>query len=77
MTTYVYETPDGGETIYRRMAGNYQRELYKVSERQQQLNLEAQRQALWQHILQDSKHDPILKDMLDRIEVYYTLKNQP
>jgi hypothetical protein len=59
------------------MAGNYQRELYKVSERQQQLNLEAQRQALWQHILQDSKHDPILKDMLDRIEVYYTLKNQP
>jgi hypothetical protein len=77
MTTYVYETPDGGGTIYRRMSGNYQRELYKVSERQQQLNLEAQRQAIWQHILQDSKHDSILKDMLDRIEVYYTLKNQP
>ena len=59
------------------MAGNYFRELYSVSEKQQAMLKEQQHQQLWKHIYDASKTDPVLKNMLDQIEVYYSLKNTP
>ena len=69
--TYIYESPDSGDTIYRRLAGTNQREMV----REGPLRKKVLRSQLWRDILQSAESDPVLKDMLDRVEVYYQLKN--
>lgn len=69
---YIYESPDGGDTIYRRTPGSAQRELIRSN------NLELDRQWMqWIPILRDSRDDPALKDMLDKARNYWILKNSP
>lgn len=75
--TYIYESPNGGETVYRRMVGNSTRELYSVSEQQQQIEQQLRREELWQSILDCADYDPVLDDMLKQVETYHTLKNTP
>jgi hypothetical protein len=77
MTTYIYESPDGGETVYRRQHGSQDKELHYVSEkRKTQIDALAQ-DKLWGNIRRAATADPALKQMLDQIEVYYALKNIP
>jgi hypothetical protein len=71
--TYIYESPDGGGTIYRRTAGSVDRELIREGPLRKQML----RNQLWRDIFQAAESDPVLKDMLDRVEVYYTLKDSP
>jgi hypothetical protein len=71
--TYIYESPDGGGTIYRRTMGSVDRELI----REGPLRKLQQRSQLWRDIFQAAESDPVLKDMLDQVEVYYTLKDSP
>jgi hypothetical protein len=71
--TYIYESPDGGGTIYRRTAGSVDRELIREGPLRKQML----RNQLWRDIFQSAESDPVLKDMLDRVEVYYTLKDSP
>ncbi len=68
---YIYESPDSGDTVYRRLAGTNQREMV----REGPLRKKLLRSQLWRDILQSAESDPVLKDMLDRVEVYYQLKN--
>lgn len=77
MTAYIYESPDGGETVYRRMANSYLRELNHISENKKQKLQQQEHQALWNDICYYAKSDPVLKQMLDQIEVYYALKKSP
>jgi hypothetical protein len=70
---YIYESPDKGDTVYRRRAGTNQRELV----REGPLRKKVLRSQLWRDILQSAEQDPVLKDMLDRVEVYHQLKNSP
>jgi hypothetical protein len=35
------------------------------------------RNQLWQDIVASAESDPVLKDMLDRIEIYHRLKDSP
>ena len=70
---YIYESPDSGDTIYRRRAGSNQRELVREGPLRQKM-LKSQ---LWRDILQAGESDPVLQDMLDRIEVYHKLRNSP
>jgi hypothetical protein len=76
MTTYIYESPDG-ETIYRREPGNPTRELHHVSDKQKNLHAELKHSKLWGNIHRAAKTETVLQEMLDQIEVYYTLKNSP
>jgi len=69
---YVYETPDGGETIYKREMLSTKKEL--VSQSPQALRKE--RALKWNKILEASENDLVLQDMLDRVEVYYELKKE-
>jgi hypothetical protein len=71
--TYVYESPDGGDTIFRRRPGETGRELVRTGSRWELL----QRQKLWGDILRSAENDAALQEMLDQIEVYYHLKNSP
>jgi hypothetical protein len=77
MTADIYESPDGGETVYRRKPGNITRELHSQSPRTFDLHTQLMEDKLWGNIRRASKTDPALKEMLDQIKMYYTLKNSP
>lgn len=71
---YVYESPDGGHTVYRRHPGKLDRELYSVSqEKQEQIDL-LKEDKLWGEIRRQAKQDPALQQMLDQMRIYYNLK---
>jgi hypothetical protein len=74
LETYVYESPDGGETVYRRRPGDTERELHKVSDRKKTLIDDLRKNKLWGEIHRAAERDPVLKEMLDQVEVYHTLK---
>ena len=71
--TYVYESPDGGDTIYRRKMGETDREMIQ----QGKLSRLQHRSQLWREIHRAAETDPVLQDMLDQVEIYHTLKNSP
>ena len=68
---YVYESSDSGDTVFRRLAGTNQREMVKEGP----LRRKIQRSQLWRDILVAAETDPVLRDMLDQIEIYHRLKN--
>lgn len=80
---YIYESPDGGSTVYAREFGSTERKLvgytydgegvYQATPQNQKIK-QAQ---LWHEIHLAAEQDSILKDMLDKIVVYHTLKNTP
>ena len=77
MTTYIYESPDGGDTVYRREMCSTQRELHQVSDKQKTLHQELMHARFWGRIHHAAKSDSALQQMINQIEVYYTLKNTP
>jgi hypothetical protein len=77
MTAYIYESPDGGETVYQRESGKIDRELHWSSDAHKNLQQELQHGKLWGNIHRAAQTDPVLKEMLDQIEIYHTLKNTP
>jgi hypothetical protein len=70
-TKYIYESPDNGDTIYRRPFGTNQRELVKEGPLRQKM-LRAQ---LWRDIMLAAETDPELHHMLEQTEVYYQMKH--
>ena len=70
---YIYESPDSGDTIYRRLIGTNQRELVREGPLRQKMLRNQQ----WQRIFQAAETDPVLQHMLEQIEVYYRLKDSP
>ena len=70
-TVYVYESPDRGDTLYRRRAGTNQRELV----REGPLRKKVLRSQLWRDIFEAAETDPELKHMLEQVEIYHALKN--
>lgn len=73
----ILESPDGGETVYARKHGSTERTMIYQSAKARRVIENLQRTKLWDDIHRAREHDAVLKDMLDRIEVYYTLKNSP
>jgi len=69
---YVYESPDGGDTIYRRRSGDTDRELV----REGPLRRRMLRSQLWRDIFMAAESDPALQDLVDRVEVYYQLRHR-
>ena len=68
---YVYESPDRGDTVYRRRAGTNQRELVREGPLRQKML----RSQLWRDIFKAAETDPELKHMLEQVEIYHALKN--
>ena len=75
--TYIYESPDGGDTVYRRRFGDTQRELHSISDKKRSLIDNLIKDKLWRDIHRAAQSDPVLKDMLERVEVYHRLKDSP
>lgn len=75
MGHYVYESPDGGHTVYRREIGKTSsRELVSVDADTQDRLDQLKRDKLWGSIRRAADQDTALKEMLDAAEIYYKLK---
>jgi hypothetical protein len=73
MKPWIYESTDRGDTLYRRRPGSNQRELV----REGPLREKMLRSQLWREIFEAAETDPVLKDMIDKVEVYHRLRNSP
>jgi len=74
--TYVYESPDNGETVYKRKIGETNRELHSVSERRKNLINEIRESQLWGDIHRAAHTNPALQEALDRVKVIYYLSKE-
>ena len=69
----IFESPDGGKTVYRRVSVSQCRELHWVSDEKKAEIEREDENFLWQNILDAAKRNPALKDALDRARVIYEL----
>jgi hypothetical protein len=73
MTAKIYESPDGGRTVYKREIGNLGRELIKEDKA---LHNEIMENQLWSDIRQAAKNNPSIQEALDRVKITYYLSNE-
>ena len=66
---YIYESPDGGETIYRRKLNSLKRELVDISEKAQ-LDKDV---TDWHEILEAAKDNIVLQKAIERVKMLYHL----
>ena len=69
----IYESPDGGETIYVRESGSSQRQLHSQSPQAVSLQEQLAEDKLWGEIRRAAKTNPALKHALDEVVLIYTL----
>lgn len=69
----IFESPDGGETIYARLPGSTERILIKESEYLRKLRQAADERELWQDICEAAKSNTTLQEALDRVILLYHL----
>jgi hypothetical protein len=72
---YVFESPDGGHTVYRRHVGKLDREMVSMDSFAQDKLDTLKEDKLWGGIRRAAKTDPALNEMLDQVKVYYELKH--
>jgi hypothetical protein len=74
--SYIYESPDGGETIYARESGGTERHLISISLKRRQRDKELADRQLWDDIRKQSETNEALKTALEHcILLYYIGKN--
>jgi hypothetical protein len=66
----IYESPDGGQTIYQRVSGQQGRRRISGTATQAL----AHRRLLWADILLAAKTDPELQHMIEQVEIYHALR---
>jgi hypothetical protein len=71
--TYIFESPDGGDTVYRREFGKPQRELHSISEEKRRWDQQLEEEMLWVKIAQASRTNPALREALDQARIIYEL----
>jgi hypothetical protein len=69
----IYESPDGGQTIYKRQSGHTERELVSISPEKQAQQSEQDRWIMWRDILTASRLNPALQTALEQAQIIYEL----
>lgn len=69
----IFESPDGGETIYERVVGSVDRVLVSQSPKVRSLHDDIMESKLWGNIHRAAKTNPALQEALDRVKVTYYL----
>jgi hypothetical protein len=69
----IFESPDKGETIYKREEGSSNRVLYSESEKRRNLRNDIIESKLWGNIHRAAKTNPALQEALERVKVTYYL----
>ena len=76
--SFVYESPDKGQTVYRRKVGEVVRELIKDTRTVdgRPLHEHIQENKMWGEIRRMAKTNPALHDALERAIVIYQLSKK-
>jgi hypothetical protein len=74
--TYIYESPDGGETVYARESGSTERRMIGQSLKAAELVKDLEQNLLWDNIRRAAETNPALQDALDRAVVIYHLSKK-
>jgi hypothetical protein len=69
----IFESPDGGETIYERVVGSVDRVLVSQSPKARSLHDNIMESKLWGNIHRAAKTNPALQEALDRVKITYYL----
>ena len=69
----IFESPDGGETVYTRIEGSTDRLLHSESELKRTLHDQMKEDQLWGNIRRRARTHPGLQDELDRVIMFYQL----
>jgi hypothetical protein len=72
----VYESPDGGRTIYKRKSGSSSRELYLKDPLLDQQIIDIQNEERWADIYLTRKTNPTLDDLCKQVELLYQLSKK-
>lgn len=70
----IYESPDGGKTVYSRKSGETVRHLHSTdpaAKKQQEL---AVRWSNLKEAVYMADTDPAMNDLIEKVEIYYKLK---
>jgi len=69
----VFESPDGGRTVYARRPGETKRELYAQDPKLQQELRDLERSKRWVEIFQARSGDAELDHLCEQVEILYEL----
>ena len=69
----IFESPDGGRTVYARQPGSAQRTLHSQDPGLQQELAELEQQKRWVNIFQARTNNPELDHLCEQVEVLYEL----
>ena len=73
----IYESPDGGKTIYVREGGSTERELYSIDPETAAYLRKMAMTELWDEIITAADTNPALQEELNRVIIFYRLlKNE-
>lgn len=78
IATYdVFESPDGGRTIYKRQSGTAERILHSIDpDLEAEIERERQRN-LWMDMFNTAEKTPALQEAIDRAIMLYELSRDP
>ena len=65
----IYESPDGGKTVYARLSGSTDRVPYSTTEE----SVRVERFLKWKKILIEAENNKSLQGLLDQAESFYEL----
>ena len=71
--SYIYESPDGGDTVYKRKIGSTDRLLHRIDEKKKMQDALEVQWLMWKQILLASRTNPALQQALDRAQIIYEL----
>jgi len=73
----VFESPDGGRTVYARTPGSNKRELHWQDPKLQQEIKDLERSKRWIEIFQARKDNAELDHLCEQVEILYELSRKP
>lgn len=71
--TYIYESPDGGETVYARESGSTERTLVGQSYKARSKMDQIREDKLWGEIRRKAQTHEGLREELERVIIYFKL----
>lgn len=72
----IFESPDGGKTVYTRKSGDTERHLYSVDSEWKKHQIAHQRWVDLKEAVLMADSDPTLNDVLTKLEMLYALKKK-
>ena len=73
----VFESPDGGRTVYARRPGDSKRELHYQDPKLQQELRDLESQKRWTEIFQSRRDNAELDRLCEQVEILYELQRKP